>query len=180
MDQGNDFLKAQVNNATIAHGEFIKALENHEDQAEDHRFRDLCARYLPQMREHQRMLESYRDELGAGPSMFKKAVGATVGAARNLADATRESDFLRLVSDIVMARQCEDTFKTFREAGRELGLTKLAQIGETGEAGHDAYVRDANRLVQQIFVQQVRSGELDEDLIDTPTRRRDIPPESRL
>jgi hypothetical protein len=165
MDKGNDFLKAQVNNATALHGEFLKALESHEEQAEDTRYRDLCARYIPRMREHQRMLEEYQDEIDAGPGMFKKAVGATVGAARNLADATRESDFLRLVSDIVMARQCEDTFKTFRDAGRELGLTRLSQIGEQGEADHDAYVRDANRIVQQLFVEQVREGG------DVPTSR---------
>lgn len=179
MDQGNDFLKSQVNNATVLHGEFVKALEAHEEQAENDRYRDLCARYAPKMRQHQQMLEAYRDEIDAGPGMLKKAVGATLGAARNLADATRESDFLRLVNDIVMSRQCEDTFKTFREAGRELGLNRLAQIGETGEADHDAYVRDANRLVQLLFVEQVR-GEDTKHTGANLTRDRNPSPESRL
>src|SRR3712207_7390662 len=56
--------------------------------------------------------------------------------------AARESDFLRLVATIVMARQSEDTFKTFREAGRALGNTRLAQIGEIGERHHDAFVKE--------------------------------------
>jgi hypothetical protein len=136
---------------------FVKALEDHESQAEDPRFRDLCTRYIASMRDHQRMLEDYQSELGApGAGILKRAVGATLGAARDLADAARESDFLRLVGDIVMARQAEDTFKTFRDAGRALGMTRLAEIGETGERDHDAYTRDANRLVQQMFVEHAR------------------------
>lgn len=159
MDRGNDFLKSQVNNAVMQHEVFVKALEDHEGQAEDQRFRDLCTRYIPIMREHQRMLEQYQDQLGAGAGVVKKAVGATLGFGRDLADSARGSDFLRLVGDIVLSRQSEDTFKTFREAGRQLGLTQLAQIGETGERDHDAYNKDANRLVQQLFVEQVRSGD---------------------
>jgi hypothetical protein len=164
MDRGEDFLKAQVNNAVMQHESFCKALESHESQADDARFRDLCTRYIPMMREHQRMLEDYQHELGAEAGAVKKAVGATLGAARNLADATRESDFLRLVGDIVMSRQSEDTFKTFRDAGRELGLTRLARIGEEGERGHDAYNRDANRLVEQMFVEHVREGGVSPEL----------------
>lgn len=156
MDRGIDFLKSQVNNAVMQHETFLKALEDHEDQAEDSRFRDLCTRYLSPMREHQRMLEEYQKEIGAESGTLKKALGATLGAARDLADAARESDFLRLVGDIVMSRQGEDTFKTFRDAGRELGNQRLAQIGEMGERGHDAYNRDANRLVEQMFVEHVR------------------------
>ena len=52
-----------------------------------------------------------------------KALGKALGMARDLADSARESDFLRLVGDIVTARQSEDTFKTFREAGKALGMT---------------------------------------------------------
>jgi DNA-binding phage protein len=160
MDRGNDFLKSQVHNAVMQHHIFLKALEDHEGQAEDARFRDLCTRYIPPMREHQRMLESYQAELGdADEGMLKKALGATVGAARDLADAARESDFLRLVGDIVLSRQSEDTFKTFREAGRTLGLTRLAQVGEAGERAHDSYNRDANRLVQQMFVEHAQGGD---------------------
>jgi len=58
-----------------------------------------------------------------------------------------------------MARQSEDTFKTFREAGRTLGNTRLAQIGEIGERHHDVFVKEANRIVQQMFVEHVRGGE---------------------
>lgn len=160
MDRGEDFLKSQVNNAVMQHETFLKSLKDHEDQAEDARFRDLCSRFIPPMQEHQRALESYQKELGAESGTIKKAIGATLGAARDLADAARESDFLRLVGDIVMSRQAEDTYKTFREAGRELGNQRLAQIGEMGERGHDAYNRDANRLVQQMFVEHVRGVEV--------------------
>lgn len=159
MDRGTDFLKSQVNNAVMQHGAFLRALEDHESQAEDPRFRDLCTRHIPTMREHQRMLEDYQRTLGAEAGVAKKAVGAALGVARDLADAARESDFLRLVGDIVMARQAEDTFKTFREAGRMLNIEPLAEIGETGERHHDAYVKEANRLCQQMFVEHVRGPE---------------------
>ena len=158
MDRGTDFLKSQVNNAVMQHRVFLKALEDHKEQADDPRFRDLCTRYFPMMREHQRGLEAYQEEIDAGSGVIKKAVGSTLGAIRDLADVARESDFLRLVGDIVMSRQAEDTFKTFREAGRQLDLIRLAQIGEEGERGHDDYNRDANRLVQQLFVEHVREG----------------------
>ena len=55
-----------------------------------------------------------------------------------------------------MARQAEDTFKTFREAGKQLGNTQLAQIGEVGERHHDEYADAANRLVQLMFVEHVQ------------------------
>ena len=70
-------------------------------------------------------------EMAAGTA--KKMVGSMLGKAKDLADAARQSDFLRLVEDIVMARQSEDTFKTFRDGGRQLGITRLAEIGEIGE-----------------------------------------------
>ena len=156
MDRGIDFLKSQVNNAVMQHRTFLKNLEDHESQAEDPRFRDLCSRHIPHMREHQRMLEEYQASIGAETGAGKKALGALLGVGRDLADAARESDFLRLVGDIVTARQSEDTFKTFREAGRMLGNTQLAQIGEMGERHHDEYVKEANRLVQTLFVEHVR------------------------
>jgi len=159
MDRGIDFLKSQVNNAVMQHQTFLSALEDHERQAEDSRFRDLCSRHIPRVREHQRMLEDYQQTLGAEAGGGKKIIGAVLGAARDLADAARESDFLRLVGDIVMSRQAEDTFKTFRDAGRALGNAKLAEIGEIGERHHDEYNREANRLVQQIFVEHVRGVE---------------------
>jgi hypothetical protein len=156
MDRGMDFLKSQINNAVMQHQTMLKNLEDHEAQAEDPRFRDLCSRYIPSMREHQRMLEGYQQRIGAEAGAGKKVLGAVLGVGRDLADAARESDFLRLVGDIVTARQSEDTFKTFREAGRMLGDEELARLGEHGERGHDSYIRDANRLVQLMFVEHVR------------------------
>jgi hypothetical protein len=156
MDRGIDFLKSQVNNAVMQHKTFLEALEDHEQQADDSRFRDLCSRHIPRVREHQRMLEQYQQTLGAEAGQGKKIVGAILGKARDLADAARESDFLRLVGDIVMSRQAEDTFKTFRDAGRALGNTALANIGDVGERHHDEYNREANRLVQQMFIEHVR------------------------
>ena len=156
MDRGQDFLKSQINNAVMQHQTFLKNLEDHESQAEDPRYRDLCSRFIPHAREHQRMLESYQAAIGAELGTGKKALGAALGVARDLADSARESDFLRLVGDIVTSRQSEDTFKTFREAGRALGDTQLAQIGEIGERHHDDYVKEANRLAQQMFVEHVR------------------------
>ena len=156
MDRGNDFLKSQVNNAVAQHKVLLSALEDHESQAEDRRFRDLCTRHIPHMRDHQRLLEEYQAQLGADSGTAKKIVGAALGAVRDLADAARESDFLRLVGDIVLARQSEDTFKTFREAGKVLGNERLHSIGEIGERHHDAYVKEANRLVQEMFVEHVQ------------------------
>ncbi len=159
MDRGIDFLKSQVNNAVAQHKVFLEALEDHEKQAEDNRFRDLCSRHIPNVREHQRMLEDYQQTLGAEAGAGKTLLGAVIGKARDLADAARESDFLRLVGDIVMSRQAEDTFKTFRDGGRALGNVELARIGEIGERHHDVYNREANSLVQQIFVEHVRGIE---------------------
>lgn len=156
MEKGLDFLRSQVNDTLMAHQSFVDALKSHADEADDPRYRDLCQRYIPIMQEHQVALESYQRELGADTGMVKKVLGKMTGAARGLADVAREDDFLRLVGDIVMGRQGEDTFKTFREGGRMLGNTRLAQIGETGERQHDSYVRDANRLVQAMFVERVR------------------------
>ncbi len=156
METGIDFLKSQINNAVMQHKTFLEALEDHEQQAEDARFRDLCSRHIPRVREHQRMLEDYQNVLGAEAGQGKKILGAFLGKARDLADAARESDFLRLVGDIVMSRQAEDTFKTFRDAGRTLANAQLAQIGEVGERHHDEYNREANRLVTMMFVENVQ------------------------
>ena len=159
MDRGIDFLKSQINNAVMQHQTFVKNLVDHEKQADDARYRALCARFLPKAEAHQRMLEDYQRELGAETGAAKKALGKALGVARDLADATRESDFLRLVGDIVESRQAEDTFKTFREAGRALGITRLQQIGDMGEREHDEFHREGNRLAQQMFVERVREGD---------------------
>ena len=156
MDRGIDFLKSQVSNAAMQHGTLLKNLEDHERQAEDPRYRDLCSRAIPHMREHQRMLEDYQKEIGAEAGLGKTVVGKAMGVARDLADAARESDFLRLVGDIVTARQSQDTFATFREAGKALANPQLQRIGEVGEPHHEQFVRDANRLVQQMFVEHAQ------------------------
>lgn len=159
MERGVEFLRSQVGNAVLVHRTYVRALEDHESQARDERYRDLCARALPKALEHQRMLEDYQRALGAGEGLVKKAIGTAIGAARDLADVVQGDDFMRLVGDIVIARQLEDTFKTFREAGRTLGLQQLARIGEVGERDHDEFVKDANRLVQQLFVERVQGSE---------------------
>jgi hypothetical protein len=159
MERGTDFLKSQINNAVMQHDTFLQSLIDHEKQADDIRFRDLCSKHIPIMREHQRMLEQYQQQIGAEAGVGKKALGKVMGVAKDLADAARESDFLRLVGDIVMARQAEDTFKTFREAGKALANDQLQQIGDVGERHHDDYVKEANRLVQLMFVEHVRGGE---------------------
>src|ERR1700716_4114508 len=133
MERGTQFLKSQVNSAVMQHGVFLSVLEAHEDQAEDDRFRDLCSRHIPQMRDHQRMLEEYQSQLGADAGTGTNIIGAVLGAARDLADLARESDFARLIADIGMARQAEDTFKTFREAGKMMGYHTLHEIGDIGE-----------------------------------------------
>jgi hypothetical protein len=156
MERGTRFLRSQVNNAVMQHRAFLSALEAHEDQADDDRLRDLCSRHVPQMREHQRMLEEYQSQLGAETGTGTNTFGVRPAAARDLADSARESDFLRLVADIAMARQAEDTFKTFREAGKMMGYRTLHEIGEIGERHHDAYVKEANRLAQHMFVENVQ------------------------
>jgi hypothetical protein len=156
MDRGMDFLRSEVNNAVMQHQVFLDSLVDHEREAKDARFRDLCSRHIPMMREHQRMLEQYQQQLGAQSGVGKQMLGKALGIAKDLADVARESDFLRLVSDIVLGRQSEDTFKTFREAGKELGNEQLRQIGDTGERHHDEYVKEANRLCAQMFVEHVR------------------------
>ena len=159
MDRGIDFLKSQINNATMQHQTFVENLVDHEKQAEDTRFRDLCSRFIPKAQSHQRMLEDYQRAIGAETGKAKQALGKALGMARDLADATRESDFLRLVGDIVTARQSEDTFKTFREAGKALGIAQLQQLGDMGERDHDDYVKEANKLAQQMFVEHVLEGD---------------------
>jgi hypothetical protein len=156
MDKGNAFLKSQIDSAVVQHATFLRALESHLDQADDHRFSDLCSRHIPHIREHQRMLEEYQAQLAGWSGIAKPATGAEVSVVRDLADAAHEGDFLRLVGDIVMARQSEDAFKTFREGGKMMGNRTLQEIGDIGERRQDAYVKDANRLAQHMFVERVQ------------------------
>lgn len=169
MERGLEFLKSQVSNAVMQHRTFLQSIEDHEMQAQDPRFRDLCGGFIPKAREHQRLLEDYAHTLGSTEGMVKKAAGVAFGVARDLADAVRPSDFLRLVGDLVMARQAEDTFKTFREAGRALGIQQLATIGEMGERHHDEFVKEGNRLAQQMFVEYARGAESTVSATNHPT-----------
>lgn len=105
------------------------------------------------------MLEQYQASIGAETGAAKNLLGKALGAARDLADSVRESDFLRIVGDIVTARQSQDTFGTFKAAGQQLGITQLQQLGEHGEKDHEEFVREANRIVQQLFVEHARGAE---------------------
>ena len=157
MEQGNDFLKGQIHEAVLNHREFLQALEDHEAQADDARFRDLCTRYITTMQDHQRMLEDYASEIGPPARDVPRSRDGAYRFSRDFADAVVQNDFQRLVDDSVMSARAEDAFRTFREAGRTLGLRHLAELGETGEREHDSYKRDANRLAQQMFVERARS-----------------------
>lgn len=159
MEVGRDFLRAQVSNCVMQHRTLIQNLEDHAKQAESSSYRELCLRHLPRMREHQTMLEAYRDSIGE-PSgeAGKKLLGAVLGFGRDAVDAMRGSDFLRLVGDIVTIRQSQDTFATFAAVGDQIGEPRLAELGRQGERDHDEMQRDFNRLVQQMFVTHVQSG----------------------
>ena len=155
MDDGTAFLKSEIDNAVVQHRTFLRALDAHEVEAEDPRFGDLCSRHIPHMHDHQHMLEEYQSQLG-GLADLKSGAGSAVIVVRDLADAVQQSDYLRLVGDILMGRQAEDTFRTFREAGKMMGNRTLSEIGEIGERHHDAFANDANRLAQHMFVEQVQ------------------------
>ncbi len=171
MDTGLDFLRAQIGNAIAAHQALVSSVSDHESMSDDTRYRELCARHLPRLREQQVLLENFRERIGSASQqsssgvvdnvtdMVKKAAGSAVSVARDLADMPRGDEFTWLVADIVMGRQAEDTFKTFREAGRTLPIPDLARIGEVGESGMDAFVKDSNRLIQQMFVERARGAE---------------------
>ena len=158
MQRGRDFLKAQINNAVMQHKTLLENIEDHARQAEDGRYRALCEKHIPHMREHQKMLESYASSIGAeGPGGLKKTVGTALGKARDAVDALRETDFLRLVGDIVTIRQSQDTFATFAAAGDRLGDTRLAELGRICERAHDEMQREFNELVRSVFVEHVQN-----------------------
>ena len=158
MHKGRDFLLAQVSNCVMQHKTLLESLEDHEKQAQDARFRELCTRYLPRMRQHQTMLEEYRATLGE-PSgeAFKNALGFVLGKAKDVADAVRNDDFLRVVEDIVMIRQAQDTFATFAAVGDRLGEARLSEIGRSCEKDHDEMQREFNSLVHEIFVKNAQA-----------------------
>lgn len=170
MEKGREFLRSRVDDAVVLHREFVEALRDHGGDADDPRFSELCARYMPIMVEQQRQLEEFRRSLGAESGLGKKVLGKVVGAARELADVAREDDYHRLVGDIALSSVAEDLFRTFHEAGRILGDQRLAELGALGERQHHDFNRDANRLAQAMFVERVRGGEKREHS-DRPSAR---------
>ena len=160
MDRGLDFLRSQVNNAVMIHKEFLESIKSHASQADDPRFGELCNTYIPDMSRHQGELEQYQRALGGeNTGNLKKMLGTVFEAGKDVIDAARQDDFLRLVQDIVMSRQIADTFMTFREAGRALEQQELERLGEAGARDHEAFAADANRLVQTFFIEHVGAGE---------------------
>jgi hypothetical protein len=158
MHEGKDFLRAQVSNCVMQHQTLIESLEDHEKQADDAQFRALCTRYLPGAREHQRALEEYRATLGeVSGAGFKGALGFVLGKAKDAADALRADDFLRVVEDIVMIRQAQDTFGTFAVAGDRIGEPRLSELGRQGQQAADTMQADFNALVAEMFVRQASS-----------------------
>ncbi len=164
MDTGHDFIRAQLNNSIAQHGHLIESLRAHTEQADSPRYRQLCTQYLPVLERHQGMLEQYGRSVGAesGGGMIKGAIGSVLAKARDAVDSMRETDFLRVVADIVMIRQAQDTFRTFAVAGDQLGDTQLAEIGREAEAHHDDMQRDFNDLAAELFVQHATSATADE------------------
>jgi hypothetical protein len=157
MDTGRDFLKAQLNNCIAQHQTLVENLRDHAEQADDPRYRQLCQQYLPQVERHQGMIEEYGRTLGAeGGGGLKGAFGSVIGKARDAVDAMRETDFLRVVGDIVMIRQSQDTFGTFARAGERLGEQRLAEIGRMGEQEHDQMQRQFNQYCAELFVDHVQ------------------------
>jgi hypothetical protein len=136
----------------MQHETLLENIDSHGRQAEDLRFRDLCDRYLPRLRSHQRLLGDYARTIGAEPSGLKRALGDVLGKARNIADMGRESDFLRLVGDIVLIRQAQDTFGCFAAIGDKIAEPKLSEIGRQCEREHDEMQREFNALARTMFV----------------------------
>ena len=158
MHKGSDFLLAQVSNNVMQHKTLLESLEDHEKQAQDSRFRELCTKYIPQLRQHQTMIEEYRTSLGEPSGEgFKNALGFVLGKAKDAVDAVRNDDFLRLVEDIVMIRQAQDTFATFAAVGDRIGQPRLAEIGRAGAKQHDEMQREFNALVHDFFVKNAQA-----------------------
>jgi len=78
-----------------------------------------------------------------------------LGKARDAVDAMRETDFLRVVGDIVMIRQAQDTFGTFARAGTQIGDARLAELGKTGQEEHDKMQEEFNAYIASLFVDHV-------------------------
>jgi hypothetical protein len=151
MQSGIDFLRAVVAEAAALHASLLESMIYHESEADDSRYRDLCDRHLPRMREHQLMLDDLRTRLDVSKGL------SALRVQHALADASI-SDYQRLVADLDLARRLEVTFKTFRDAGRALRLDDLARLGEMAERHHDDYSAEAKRLLLQMFIERAEIG----------------------
>lgn len=157
MDTGRDFLRAQINNAISQHNNLLESIRNHAEQADDLQYRRICERHIPGLQKHQSMLEAYGTSIGSeGGSGLKNVLGAALGKARDAVDGMRGTDFLRVVGDIVMIRQSQDTFATFAAAGEVLGDAQLTELGRMGEQEHDSIQREFNAFCADSFVQHVQ------------------------
>jgi hypothetical protein len=157
MERGRDFLREQVGQAAAQHRMLVNSVETDKESADDARVRDLCAQHLPRLREHQVMLENYRDSLGreeAGGTKVMAAVGSFIGRAREAVGGARESDFDRLTDDLASIRQLQDTFSLFANVGDQINEPRLSELGRHGEQDHEAMQRDFYDLAQTIFVEQ--------------------------
>jgi hypothetical protein len=158
------FLQGQINAVVAQHGALIRAMSEHEREAYDQRFRDVCAKHLPRMHEHQMALRDLQEQLGTPiegggvARTVRRLADNAVTVARDLADVAPTSDYSRLLSDVAAARQCEVTFKVFRDAGRVLGIQAFARLGEMAERHHDEFASDASRLLQQMFIEHSRNA----------------------
>jgi hypothetical protein len=94
---------------------------------------------------------------GVGATVRRIAETA-VNVARELADSAPADDYTRLAADLALSKQCETSFKVFRDGGRILGITALATLGEEAERHHDEFNAEAGRLLQQLFVETTRSA----------------------
>jgi hypothetical protein len=158
------FLQGQLSTIVSQHGALIRAMSEHEREAYDQRFRDVCAKHLAHMHQHQQALRDLQEQLGAPfegggvARTVRKLADTAALAARDFADVAPTSDYARLLSDVALARQCEVTFKVFRDAGRALGIQAFARLGEVAERHHDEFASDAGRLLQQMFVEHARNA----------------------
>ena len=157
METGREFLQAQVNNTIALHHAVIDELESHAKQADEPAYRELCLKWIPRMEDHHRKLVAYGASIGADDSGgIKKALGAVLAKARETVDSLRETDFLRIVGDTVMARQLQDTYETFAVAGARTGDQQLTDLGKHGSAEHDQMQREFNELTRDMFIDHLQ------------------------
>jgi ferritin-like metal-binding protein YciE len=164
METGRDFLREQVSQAVVQHQVLLDALDTQSERAHDSRLRDLCARHLPHMREHQRALESYRDTLGEAGAV-KEALGSFLGKAREALGSLAGNDFERVTGDLAAIQQTQDAFALFAAVGDTLGESRLADIGRAGARDHQAMQRDFFALAQTMFTEHAR-GEARREAVD--------------